>query len=410
MREFYSSRFLLGFRMDQKQIEKQLNKIRSDFLLRKAVYKFGNRLSNRMDEEDFKEELHPREKDGKFAPKGSGDKGASKPTSGGGSAVTGTTPKKSNPRISSTTRTKTGVSYPKLRSGANYSSALDVAEETARKDEENGWIPKGTWDKVVSSLKESDVVYQKNEDGDTIACIPGLAAMVDREIKGSDTMKDIHRRAIEDGARIQKDLTAVAQDSGFYLDGLENCIKGASHLEDKAKRKLDKFKKDYGDDYTEDDVAENLWDSVRFTAVTNNDNIVDGTKKMIKALTKQGYEVVEVDNKFLNKDGSVNDDAIYRAVHLSVMDKNGRYFELQVHSKESLAVKALNHKEYERQRDFEKIPRDQWPQWMRKEDAKLSEIQRKRWKSSYTNPRGIETLQSIPKSDWRPHKVKKIVN
>ena len=128
---------------------------------------------------------------------------------------------------------------------------------------------------------------------------------------------------------------------------------------------------------------------------------------MIDSLEKSGYEVVEVDNKFLGKDGKANNDAIYRAVHLSVKDASGRYFELQVHSKESLAVKDLNHKEYEIQRKFEETPKNQWTDEMKTRNEELNAIQRERWQKNYKNPAGIETLPSIPKSQWTPKRAEK---
>lgn len=435
--------------MRNTKTDKILKRIREDYIARQK----------RMDAADWEEKLHPRDKGGKFTSKGNEGKGGAekeekkevkrpseaktepmqkkpeeqkqpsegkeegkkfsfkewreqrqaksgseqKPTSGPSEQSTGT----KNPRLSDTTHTKAGTSYPKLKEGAKYTAALDVAEKTALEDEEKGAIPKGSWENVVKNLKDEDVVYQKNEDGETVACIPGLAAMVDKTAKKSPQMQDIFNRAQEDGSRITKELTNVAQDAGFYLDGLENCTKGASHIEEKAKRKINDQKKVYGEDWTEEDSAENFWDAVRYTAVTNNDNIVEGTKKMIDSLEKAGYEVVEVDNKFLDKDGKANNDAIYRAVHLSVKDASGRYFELQVHSKESLAVKDLNHKEYEKQRKFEETPKSDWTDEMKQENERLNAIQRKRWQENYTNPKGIETLQSIPKSQWTPKRAEK---
>lgn len=309
----------------------------------------------------------------------------------------GKEPKKSEldtNRLSDKTTTSKGTSFPKLKNGAKYSKALEIAEKTALEDEEKGWIKPGTWENIVANLKDEDIVYQKNEKGETFACIPGLASKVDSEIKGSERMKKVFEGAVADEKKITKDLFDSVGNAGMYLDGTENASKGASHIEDKALRKLEKFRAETGNpEATVDDVAEKFGDLVRYTAMCDNKDIVGCVNKLQKNLSDQGYEVIELDNKFLGKDGKVNEDAIYRAVHLSVKAPSGRVFELQVHSPQSQAVKDLNHKEYEIQRDYEKTPKDEWTQEMRDKNEELNKVQIERWRENYKNPPGIEKLK-----------------
>jgi hypothetical protein len=68
---------------------------------------------------------------------------------------------------------------------------------------------------------------------------------------------------------------------------------------------------------------------------------------------------------------------------------------VQVHSAESMAVKNLNHVEYDEQN---KIKKDH-PDW--KKDPKLvarmkelDDIMIQRWHDNYTNPKGIENINS----------------
>lgn len=301
-------------------------------------------------------------------------------------------------RMTDTVKTKSGKDYPKLEGGAKYTKSLDIAEHTALEDEEKGWIPKGTWDKVVSNLKPEDIVYQTNEKGERFASIPGLASKVDSEIKGSERMKAVFDKAVSDEKAITKDLFGITGSSGMYLDGVENASKGASHLEDKAERKLESFRKKKGNpDATVDDVAESLGDLVRYTAMCDNKDIVPKTKSLIDGLEKGGYKVVELENKFLNDDGTQNNDAVYRAVHLAVQSPNGRTFELQIHSPQSQATKDLNHKEYNIQRDFDKTPKSEWTQEMIDENERLNQIQIERWHKNYENPPGIESLKPFKK-------------
>lgn len=374
--------------------------------IEKLLAEIKGRREERVSRFDFEwnESLHKRAKNGQFAKmSGGGESAKDKSKSSNAKVVSSqsgssnSSAPKGNSRLTSTTKTKSGVSYPALKPGASYLSALDVAEKTAREDEKNKWIPKGTWDKVIKSLKPSDVVYQKNEDGVEVASIPGLAAMVDSHIKGSEKMKGIFQAALADEKKMTPSVMNAAKDAGMYLDGLENSAKGASHIEDKAKRKLEDFRKEKMADATEDDVANNFGDMVRYTAITEDKNLIEGTKKLCASLEKQGYRVAEIDNKFLKKDGSINDDAVYRAIHITVETPSGRNVEVQVHSKETLAVKDINHEIYEKQRDLEKTKKEDWTPEMHKQYADYDKQMLANWKKYYKNPEGIDKLSSFDK-------------
>ncbi|MBQ6679534.1 MAG: hypothetical protein IJM76_05870 [Lachnospiraceae bacterium] len=296
-----------------------------------------------------------------------------------------------------TTETKTGVKYPKLKDGAVYMKTIDEAEKTSMEDEENGWYPKGTYDKVISSLTEKDVVYQEDEKGNTVASIPGLAAKVDNAIKGSERMRKVFEDALADSKIITEDMLAAAKKSGAYLVGLENSCKGASHLEDKAERKLEKYRAETGDkNATVDDVAENgLGDLVRFTAMAPNERFVDAVIGVEESLKEKGYTIAGRENKFLKKDGTVNNDGTYRAVHVTAISPSGRTIEVQVHSPESEEVKIANTPDYKKQRKLDKTPRDQWTDEMKEEEKRLIAVQVERWHKGYKNPPGIEKLKSF---------------
>jgi len=387
--------------------------------IQKALEKIRERrreLWSRMDAADWAENDHPRESNGRFAPKGGGSSSgasgkektkAGETKSGGESSEKKSAPKQIE-RRHNITATKGGNPFPKLRKGAKYTKALSVAQDTAladegpTKDEETGEVfpprlPKGAWENTVKNLKDSDVVYIKDEHGKDIAVIPGLAAKVDNKCKKSKKMQQIFDEAQKDSEIISKDMISITKEAGMSMDGLENCCKGASHLEDKAKRKFKDVQDQHPEitDLTEEDVAKNLGDAVRFTAITTNDNIAEGTKKLISSLEKKGYKVTEVDNKFKNKDGSMNDDATYRAIHLTVEMPSGRNVEVQVHSAESMAVKNMNHKEYDKQNDMKKKDAN-WKNDPKKVQKmkELDDIMIQRWHDNYENPKGIETINS----------------
>lgn len=318
----------------------------------------------------FEENKHPRDKGGRFTSKGNEG-------SGGGEKV------------------NKSASFPKLKNGASYTDSLEIAKHNAMVDEKAGNIPKGSWDKVVSGLTEKDVVYQKTPEGKKVASIPGLAAKIDGTIKGDDGVRKIYESAVTDEKKITKDFLGLAKASGMYLDNLENSVKMASHFEDKLERSIVAYRESFGSDATMEELAKrNSYDLVRYTAITDNDNIAKGAIKLQKGLKSMGYKVVGIKNKFVDNEGRENKNSTYRGLHIIAESENGRKIELQIHSRETIDIKNQNHKEYEEQRAFEKLTPDEWTEEIRNRDAELTRIQVERWKN-YKNPPGIEKIKSF---------------
>ena len=281
--------------------------------------------------------------------------------------------------------TKNGDALPKTKKGTSYNhEIMSEVERIARDDEKNGRVPKGSFDKVVDSLTDKDVVYQKGEGGKEFASVPGLAGKVDTKTYGkSPEVQAAYDKLAKEGPKIASDMVGVSKDSGMYLTGLENCVKGGSHVSEKIDRKYNPEK-----DGTEADYVANMGDAVRFTAMTTNDNYVEGVKKMISGLEKKGFTIEGVENKFVDeKTGKEKLDSVYRAVHLDVRNKNGCRFEVQIHSEESLAVKNKNHAMYEEQRKVGTSP---------ERVAELDKAMADNWKK-YKNPKGIETIKNYKK-------------
>ena len=140
---------------------------------------------------------------------------------------------------------------------------------------------------------------------------------------------------------ITKDLVEIAgAEKGTMMYGLDFACKTGSSVADKIARK----KEDHPDE-SDADIVRSMGDLVRYTALTGHDNIPNETNRMIKELNKRGYEIEEVDNKYLDKGSD------YHGVHISAKDpRSGQVFELQVHSKESMAVKEQLHPMYEKSR------------------------------------------------------------
>lgn len=88
-----------------------------------------------------------------------------------------------------------------------------------------------------------------------------------------------------------------------------------------------------------------MGDFVRYTAMTNHNNIAKTAIRTVKQFEKAGYIVTEIDNKYLDK-GSV-----YKGVHLSAISGDGQKIEYQIRSRESIDCKNKLHPLYEEWRN-----------------------------------------------------------
>lgn len=274
---------------------------------------------------------------------------------------------------------------PALQPGARYSDRMETVRRIAREDETNGHITMGSYDAVVSTLTPRDVRYQTDPSGQRVACIPLLAARIDGDARreGSPRMQEIFDQALKDGELFTTQFYAIAQQNGLYLDGLENAVKGASHMVEKANRWLAWWREEYHQpEATVEDVAASFNDLVRYSVVLTKDHYVEGTKALIKGLQDLGYAVEKTDNRFLGDDGLPSYEKTYRAIHLTVR-AGQRLVEIQVHDYSSQAIREYTHEIYEHMRKLDENSEDYKRMAQQCIDA---------WRD-YVNPAGIETIR-----------------
>ena len=141
---------------------------------------------------------------------------------------------------------------------------------------------------------------------------------------------------------------------------------------------------------TDEDYTRGFDDIVRFTVMSDHDDTVGTVKDTIRSLKDKGYELVELDNKWLptkDKNGNIKPSE-YKAVHLTFKSPTGENFEVQVHSNETMKVKDVNHALYEEQRK------------PKTSESRAAELGKKMADNSakLKEPRGIMELQSIKKN------------
>lgn len=274
---------------------------------------------------------------------------------------------------------------PKLKEGAIYSQRMESVRRIAAEDEASGAVAPGSYQRVTSLLTERNLLYQTDPEGQVVACIPMIAAMIDGDATrtGSQHMQEIFDAAYKDGMEFTPKLFDIALKHGFYMDGLENAVKAASHITDKANRWLEWWRKEYNrPDATVEDVADSFYDLVRYSAITTKEKYVPATKALIQELKAYGYEITNIDNRFLDANGQQDFGKTYRAVHLTIK-ADERLIEIQVHDYSSQNIRNYTHEIYEKMRRLDENS-DEYKQMAQQcIDA---------WKD-YVNPEGIEEIR-----------------
>jgi SPP1 gp7 family putative phage head morphogenesis protein len=183
------------------------------------------------------------------------------------------------------------------------------------------------------------------------------------------------QQIIKNAMRSEKGLTAKmkqgAEELGAEMTGLEYVLKSGESIKEKIARKT-------AAGFTETEAVKNMHDLVRYTQQSPHNEIAGNVKKTVDKLKTSGYTIAEVDNKYLNP------NAPYKGVHITAKSPSGQYFELQFHSKESLAVKNKIHPLYEESR-IVGIPQDKYDALTR---------QMKEITDSLPDPKGVDKIQN----------------
>lgn len=178
------------------------------------------------------------------------------------------------------------------------------------------------------------------ENGRTVTS--GAAANKDHVLKLSPAAQNAYDKARRAEPGITKDLVDISKQLGMQMTGLKYSVKTATSVENKVKRKS----KGRLTPKDEAKVIAGMGDLVRYTQMGKHADLAKNTRITIDTLQKRGYKVTKLDNKYLDKKSD------YKGIHLDVVSPTGQKFELQIHSKESMAVKNKLHPIYEKSRNL----------------------------------------------------------
>lgn len=197
-------------------------------------------------------------------------------------------------------------------------------------------------------------------------------------------------RARKAESKITNDMLAIADKTKSRMSGLETDTKTGTSTANKIDRWREKMK--MSDELRKErmglsdaEAIGSMGDIVRYTYVSDNDNMVGTTKTLLTELQDKGYQIEKIDNKYLNPDGSLA-DSTYKAIHIDVVSDNGQRAEIQIHTQESLDVKNLEHPLKEK---LDKLPDNAV------EERRLLEEEQKRLSRTLGNPKDIEKIHSV---------------
>lgn len=89
--------------------------------------------------------------------------------------------------------------------------------------------------------------------------------------------------------------------------------------------------------------AHGIDDALRFTALFNRGEYAESTNKLIGKLKDEGYDIIEVENKW-------DDASDYKGIHIIARSPTGQRFELQAHTHTSFRLQGQLHTIYEKTR------------------------------------------------------------
>jgi len=320
---------------------------------REAVEAYRKRRAARLDAK-WEENEHPRDENGKFT---SGGFGASKRSrayhhdpneKGGGNTKSGS----EFPKIKGVTHEKkeAGFVVPVFDEATfteNFEEKKKIAREAAKRI-----VPeiRKTFSTKVNDIKRPEV------NDDTIAYLKKSLGNVTQEQieKGLEEAGKIYSYWEKNEPVITETVVGAVKGVGGTMFGLDNRIKFDKSLAKKAI--ADANNPLLGYDGNVERASANIKDGIRYTAVFESDNFVEGYKKVKEALEKMGIREYRCKNffkQYREQDGSDGKIGEQKSVQCVFETPDGKKFELQFHTPESMAAKEVNHPTYKQKKEPE---------------------------------------------------------
>ena len=191
-----------------------------------------------------------------------------------------------------------------------------------------------------------------------------------------DRANEIHTQAVVAEPKLTEDMRAAMEGSGGELGGLEYRVKNQASLAKKIRGNVDE-----GKPFDTQNVTDNIKDSVRYTAIFDEGDYVNGTQTAIQRLRDKGYQV-DVKSFYVGEEAGL----AYKGVHGQAISPEGFKVELQFHTPASLEAKfsPQMHKVYDAQKLVPKGSAE-WESYEQEMRDYMTSI-------GYKNPPGADTI------------------
>lgn len=229
-----------------------------------------------------------------------------------------------------------------------------VQRELAWSDEKSDWVPehyrlmKDLSDKSFGTTVSS-VTSKLSNHPHPIAKQPlNVDEVMDRgnvskkeAVECSRLADKVYDRASKNEPEITKDIVGSVSESGAKMYGLQYRLKQPTSIAGK----IASDSKEDGVSFVES--SRGIKDSVRYTAISNNEDFVKNYKSIKSNLESKGYEETRCKNFFVKYQ---NGEVQHKAVQCTYKSPKGFIFEVQFQTPESQAAKDLKVPLYEERR------------------------------------------------------------
>lgn len=145
--------------------------------------------------------------------------------------------------------------------------------------------------------------------------------------------------------QVTRTVLEAAEEAGAQCQDLEYRVKSPESLARKIRTEQEEAAGQHTKPEPAADVASRMKDTLRYTITHQDHDALAGTLgTTVRMLQAQGWEVTRIKNTYRH-------GAEYKGIHINARTPEGATTEVQVHSADSLRVKAANHVPYEVYRD-----------------------------------------------------------
>ena len=169
-------------------------------------------------------------------------------------------------------------------------------------------------------------------------------------------------KVLEKGDQITTDFVSVVHEVGGVVMDRTHKVKGLPRLAEKIHDKA------LAKGQTLPESANNMNDTLRYTAIFPEGRYAEGVQDLVKAMQARGesMQIREVENKW--------GEEPYKGVHMLVRSATGLTYEVQVHTRRSAKVNKQLHTLYDELRDETNPPTTERANWLRAESIRIGRL------------------------------------